>query len=285
MSLSQPTLKELQKTTPSNWRTEEYSFFGRNYIKGDNSQEGYNPLQPSKTLEERTKEEVAGIFNLLELKEGMQLLDLPCGYGRHSLELAKKENIYIVGGDINSIHLDEAKAQMEQLQKANELKTNISFELMNMLDIPYTNEFDRVINMFYSLGFFETDEENEQPFYQFYKALKPNGKLLIHTDVNPPRILKGAFDRPLRTEQDGNILEVTDTYDEETKKICGAWKEYDKNTKELLRDKKYATRIYTEEEFKALCLKVGFRDVQSYSYRNGGKYSPEACDMMIVATK
>ncbi|CAF4819188.1 unnamed protein product [Rotaria sp. Silwood2] len=62
-----------------------------------------------------------------------------------------------------------------------------------MIDINYDNEFDAVINMFYSFGFFETDEENNQVLQNFYNALKPGGKFLFHTDVNIPRILSGKY--------------------------------------------------------------------------------------------
>jgi SAM-dependent methyltransferase len=99
-------------------------------------------------------------------------LDLPCGYGRHSLGLAKK-CIKVIDGDINSEHLNEAKTQLETLQKTNELKAEVAFEIVHMLDVPFENKFDAVINMFYSFGFFDTDEENEEVLRQFYKALKP----------------------------------------------------------------------------------------------------------------
>jgi SAM-dependent methyltransferase len=129
-------------------------------------------LQSAKSLQERTEEEVAGVLHLLDLKEGQEVLDLPCGYGRHSLGLAKK-CIKVIGGDINSEHLNAAKTQLETLQKTNELKAEVAFEIINMLNVPFENTFDAVINMFYSFGFFDTDEENEEVLRQFYKALKP----------------------------------------------------------------------------------------------------------------
>jgi hypothetical protein len=47
------------------------------------------------------------------------------------------------------------------------------WKLENMIDIDYQNEFDVVINMFYSFGFFENDQENEKVLSNFYNALKP----------------------------------------------------------------------------------------------------------------
>ncbi len=61
-------------------------FFNANYIRGDNSEEGFT--DDYRTLEQRTKDEVNGVMNILNLSTGAKLLDVPCGYGRHSIELA-----------------------------------------------------------------------------------------------------------------------------------------------------------------------------------------------------
>ncbi|MDO8538091.1 MAG: class I SAM-dependent methyltransferase, partial [archaeon] len=133
------------------WWSKEYGFFGSFYIEGDNSLDGY--LQSKKqSLEERTSTEVKGIINLLKLKVRDKILDIPCGYGRHSIELAK-QGFNVVGVDINSVHLKQAK------KNANNSNLDIIFEEKNMLNLKYQNEFDAVINMFYSFGFFEKDKE------------------------------------------------------------------------------------------------------------------------------
>src|ERR1044072_9087034 len=74
-------------------------FFGRGYMEGDNSFEGF--LSTSMNLQARTDREVQGVIRLLDLQPGDSILDCPCGYGRHSIALAER-GFQVVGSDINS---------------------------------------------------------------------------------------------------------------------------------------------------------------------------------------
>jgi SAM-dependent methyltransferase len=258
------------------WWMEEYGFFGEFYMEGDESKEGY--LEGRKqTISERTCTEAEGVINLLELKEGSKLLDCPCGYGRHSNELSSR-GIDVVGCDINSVHLGKAKKNAEDRA----LKTD--FRKKNMIELDFQGEFDAVINMFYSFGFFETDEENMKVLENFYNALKTGGKFLMHTDVNMTRIESGKYkfdeNRPLVS---GNSLRVIDDYNKETKRIEGVWIITDKDGKSKEVD--YSVRVYTKEEFTEMCLAVGFTKVTVYSDWDGSEYCEDAEDMIIIAEK
>jgi hypothetical protein len=57
-------------------------------MEGDDSLEGF--LTTPQTLSMRTAREADGIIRLLSLRPGASILDCPCGYGRHSIPLAKK---------------------------------------------------------------------------------------------------------------------------------------------------------------------------------------------------
>ena len=256
------------------WWMEEYGFFGEFYLEGDNSEEGY--LQTKKqTLKERTIAEVDGIINLLGLGNGVRILDIPCGYGRHSIELAKR-GFSIVGSEINSVHLDKAKEISEKE------KVEINFQKENMIDISYNFEFDAVINMFYSFGFFETDEENLKVLQNFYDALKPGGRLLFHTDVNIPRILNGKYkEDEERNLASGKKLRIIDKYNPATKRIDGTW--IIKDGGEIKKD--YSVRVYAKEEFIDICKKVGFAKFSAYGDWGGSEYSEDSEDMIIIAEK
>ncbi len=88
------------------WWSEEYSFFGKHYLEGDNSKEGYLTGQ-KQTLEQRTQAEAEGIIRLLDLKGEEKILDVPSGYGRYSIALAKK-GFNVTGVELNAVHLSEA---------------------------------------------------------------------------------------------------------------------------------------------------------------------------------
>jgi SAM-dependent methyltransferase len=257
------------------WWSEEYGFFGSFYMEGDASKEGYL-IEKKQSLDERTKSEVEGVIRLLSLKSKAGILDCPCGYGRHSIELAR-QGYKVTGSDINSIHLKKA------IEDAEARSTQVSFIKESMLDLEYASQFDAVINMFYSFGFFDTDDENEKVLKNFYNALKQGGKLLMHTDVNIPRILSGKYkgdeERNLVT---GKTLRVVDSYNPETKRINGAWIIKSEGKEER---KDYSVRVYFRKEFEELCKKIGFSSVVTYSDWQGNEYSENKEDMIVVATK
>ncbi len=258
------------------WWEEEYGFFGEFYIKGDNSREGHLSEVPY-SLRERTLRETMGIINLLDLVGNERILDVPCGYGRHSIELSKRGFI-IVGSDLNSVHLNRA------VKEAENQNLQIIFRKENMLELNYKNKFDAVINMFYSFGFFETDEENMLVLKNFYRALKFGGKFLMHTDVNIQRTITGKYkEHELRNLLSGDKLRITDHFNFSTKRIGGKWTitESDKQTVQ----KNYSVRVYEKDEFVKMCLEVGFRKCEAYSSWKGEPYSEDSEEIMFVAIK
>ena len=256
------------------WWMEEGGLFGTYYMEGDNANVDHGR---NITLEQRTAMEVDGIMYLLQLKPGMKILDLPCGYGRHSNALSA-QGISVVGGDINSVHLNYAVAQAKKAK----LKTD--FRKMNMLDVGFKNEFDALINMYYSFGFFKTDAENNRVLKNFYNALKPDGKFLMHTDVNVARIINDKDkNEDMRTLVSGNRLWMAEKYNPQTKRMDGIWRiiKPDGQTEEV----PYSVRVYTKDEFTKMCKETGFKKVEVYSDWKGAAYRPDSLDMMVIAEK
>ncbi len=257
------------------WWEDGGGFFGHGYMEGDNSYTGY--LSEPMTLTERTRQEVDGIVELLELQADQRLLDCPCGYGRHSLEIARR-GIQVVGVDIN-------REELHRAQRAAGTVANVRFMKEDMRFLKFSEGFDAVINMFYSFGFFETDEENFQVLRNFFSALKPGGKLLLHTDVNLPRILDGAYKFAERRQlHSGRTLQIYDDYDPESKRINGTWTLIDENgIAEALTP--YSVRVFSFEEFAEWCYRVGFQKVSGYGNWQKAPLTVSSEDMIVVAEK
>ncbi len=257
------------------WWSEEYGFFGDFYMEGDASKEGYL-IEKKQNLNERTEVEVDGVIKLLSITDGAEILDCPCGYGRHSIELARR-GFKVTGSDINFTHLSKAESTAD----AQDIK--VTFNKESMLDLKYSSQFDAVINIFYSFGFFDTDEENERVLKNFFNTLKPGGKFLMHTDVNVPRVLSGKYKKDEeRNLETGKTLRIIDSYDPGTKRINGIWVIKNNGTEER---RNYSVRVYTKEEFEEICKKIGFSSVATYSDWDGSSYSPDSEDMIVVAIK
>jgi SAM-dependent methyltransferase len=259
------------------WWESDGGFFGDLYLEADNSLEGF--LDKHQDLEERTRQEVEGVIRLCDLKHDNSILDCPCGYGRHSLKLAQM-GYKVTGTDIN----DRFLSICNQLLKEKKL-TNCRFVKKDMRFLDYSNEFDVVINMFYSFGFFDTEEENKKVLQNFYNALKPGGRFLMHTHITLPKILNGKYKRhEIRTLKSGNKLELFRDYDSKTKRENGQWFLLTKDGSKKA-SSTYSVRIYDKNEFIQMCSDVGFSQVKTYGDWNGGSYYDLSPLLIVVATK
>lgn len=103
------------------------------------------------------------------------ILDVGCGTGRHSIELAKR------GYKIKGIDLSESMLQKAKI-KAEAANLSICFEQHDARKLPFNNEFDLVI-MLCEGGFplMETDEMNYEILKSAARALKSKGKFIFTT--------------------------------------------------------------------------------------------------------
>ncbi|HYM39005.1 MAG TPA: methyltransferase domain-containing protein [Thermoplasmata archaeon] len=169
------------------------SFFGPDYLK-----------QYEHTLA-RTGEEVDGIEKILHLGKGSRILDLACGAGRHSIELAKR-GYAVTGFDYSEDLLHRARAD------AKRAKARATFVRGDMRDLRFRGAFDAVINMFSSFGYFDTVREDRKVLEGVAHALKPRGKFLMER-FNRESL---AYELPLqgwRVGEDGSVVLQEDTFD------------------------------------------------------------------------
>ena len=119
---------------------------------------------------EDTENQVNFIIKTLNLTGNERILDLACGYGRHSLSLARK-GYSVVGVDITPAYIDDA----QKTAKAESL--NADFINADIRDVQFEDEFDVVLNLADgAIGYLETDEENLKIFDVVSRALKPGGQ-------------------------------------------------------------------------------------------------------------
>src|SRR5689334_4942622 len=97
---------------------------------------------------ERAPAEVDGVIRLLDANPGARILDLCCGVGRHSLELARR-GFVVTGVDRTAAYLERARHRAEQESLAVELVQS------DMREFARPDAFDGAINLFTSFGYFE----------------------------------------------------------------------------------------------------------------------------------
>lgn len=136
----------------------------------------YNIIYAHRTVEAAAPE-AAFAAQVLELKQGMRVLDLCCGNGRHLVHLAK-----ITG---HAVGLDYSLALL--LQGRGLLGQGATIVRADMRGVPFVGAFDAVTNFFTSFGYFQDDADNMHVIAEIARALKPGGRFFIDY-VNPTHV-------------------------------------------------------------------------------------------------
>lgn len=118
-----------------------------------------------------TPVEVAALVRWLDLEAGLKVLDVPCGSGRHAVELAAR-GLAVTGLDRSARMLDRAR------QRARGRGVEVEWVQGDMRQIPWRRRFDLVLNMFNSFGYFGP-EGDRKALEAMVDALRPGGRLLL----------------------------------------------------------------------------------------------------------
>lgn len=221
-----------------------------------------------------TSKEVEGVIKILKLKPGKKILDLCCGYGRHCFELAQK-GFKVTGYDLSSHLLERARKQ------ADSLRLKLKFVLGDMRKIPFKNEFDAVINMFTSFGFFPKEKENLQVLRGVNQSLKEKGLFLLDT-ANREFVLKN-YRRRRWVPQKGFLMLEDTLFDPFTSRLeTNRTLIFENRPK---REYFFSLRLYTLTEIISNFKKAGFVIEQVYGDFDLNEYSLDRPRMVILARK
>lgn len=115
------------------------------------------------------QEFVEKLIEYLQPNPGSVMLDIACGEGRYSRQLAG-HGFDVTGIDLSPASIDAAKT-LEQ--------DRLHFFIHDMRMPFYINYFNYAFNFFTSFGYFEHDRDNALAARSFAAALKANGLLVI----------------------------------------------------------------------------------------------------------
>lgn len=123
----------------------------------------------------RDEEDARWMINLLQrtisVSTKSRVLDIACGSGRHSLELARR-GFDVTGFDLSRYLISEAK---KNLKNSKEKNLKLKFLIKDMRYFDFNNSFDIAVNIFTSFGYFENDKENFRVIENISNSLKSNG--------------------------------------------------------------------------------------------------------------
>ncbi len=209
-------------------------------------------IQPSYTLNQ-----VKFVEEALQPNPGASILDLFCGKGRHTLVLAKKGyNVTAIDFVPSFIQALQESAQKEQCP--------VDAICMDARQIQYHNQFDHILVLFTSFGYF-SDQENADLLSAIRTSLKPGGTCMIDVE-NRDYLLRFFCKEKWRKKEYGWLLERNRFYQktshQRTVRVI-----IDRHGNSTTSER--ILRLYAEHEILSLGHQVGFKAIKVYGDYDG----------------
>lgn len=222
--------------------------------------------------DERSDKEVAGLVQIARLDEPMRILDVPCGFGRHTNRLAELGH-QLVGVDLYTGFLDLARRDVDTRGVC------VDYRQADMRSLNFDAEFDRVLMLFTSFGYFE-DEDNLLVLEGVTRALKTEGLFILDIPNRDTFIKK--FPTAYVTEKNGDLMIDRGSFDT----LTGRWY----NRRIVIRDgvrkdKPFFVRMFSPTEICDWLIRAGMEVVQMYSGYDLQPVSHESQRIIVVAKK
>ncbi|MFC2014869.1 class I SAM-dependent methyltransferase [Chloroflexota bacterium] len=213
------------------------------------------------------------ITDLLKIAPPEHVLDLGCGIGRFSLELARR-GFQVTGVDRTRSYLDRARNQ------AGEEGLNIEFVQDDMRNFCRTDSFNSAISMFTSFGYFEDPEDDRKVVANVYDSLKTGGTFLI--DTHGKETLSRIFLERDWTEKDGVKVLYERKVSQNWSWMWNRWIMLKGNERS---EHEISHRLYAGTEMAALLTGCGFSRVDIYGNLDGEPYDHKAQRLIAVGHK
>ncbi len=206
---------------------------------------------------ENTRREVDFIVQSAAIQTHSSILDLCCGQGRHSLELARRGFKNVLGVDRSRylIRLAKKRAQNEALP--------VVFKEGDARNPRLTeNTFDCVTVMGNSFGYFSNKTDDEKVLTTIGKLLRPSGQLVL--DITDGAYMAEHFERRSWEWIDVHHFVCRErSISKEGDRLISREVIVNDETG-VLADQFYAERLYTRESITKLLEKTGFRNVRHH---------------------
>jgi ubiquinone/menaquinone biosynthesis C-methylase UbiE len=218
--------------------------------------------------DEGQADEALAATRLANCPEGGELLDVPCGFGRHAVPLARS-GYKVVGVDRSQTLLAEARRRAGGERWPELVQADYR-------ELPFPDErFDAAINLFSSLGYLG-DEADVDVLAQVHRVLRPGGRLVIETMHRDLAVRRWA-DRGWHLLGNGRLLLEQRTFDaaaglaQTTQTLIETGGERESRS--------WSVRLYTATELVAMLARAGFAEAKCYGDFAG---SPFALDTRLV---
>lgn len=223
---------------------------------------------------ERDRRDVSRLLEILGLPDGARILDVPCGQGRHAHLLAE------AGFDVDGLDLSD-----ELLARARTRGTGerLRYHHGDMRNLPpeWTGQFDAVLNLFTSFGFFADPADDRAVIAEFARVLRPGGVLVWHGGSRDG-VMARFLDRDWWESSDGTMHAQERTFDplSGVLSVESHWSGDSGGGK-----REHRIRLYTATRLAELCADAGLIVESAYDGWRDRPLTRRSSEMLLVARK
>lgn len=228
----------------------------------------YHPL----LTPERTAKEIDFILSITDIKPGSGILDIGCGAGRHSIELARR------GYDVLGIDPAEVMVAAAR-ERAAEEKVKPKFRRMRGEDLSFDGEFDLVICLFTTLGQVNDHQDNHQLLFNAFRALESGGHLIV--ELQQPGWVEAHIKTEERLGSGDSYVDVQRNYDKAQKLVTEIFTRISPQGQQVYM---LRYRLFNQDEVLQLLERAGFGKILFY----GGfemKQLMDDCPAMVISAR
>jgi len=244
--------------------------------------ENYGKKYDSEPFTQGTIGECDFIEKEIEFNKSLKIIDIGCGTGRHSIELAKR-GYTVTGIDLSESLLERAK------EKAKTQHLQIDFQKHDARKLPFTHEYDLALMLCEgAFPLMETDEMNYEILRNAANSLKATGKLIFTTLNGLFPLFHSVKDFCAATTEEGNATSSKNTFDLMT------FRDFNSTTVEDDFGKKKELecneRYYVPSEITWLLKTLEFKKIDMYGAKLGAfsrndKLTTDDFEMLVIAEK
>ena len=221
--------------------------------------------------EKEAEELVKLVFDNISLSKNSHILDLAAGFGRHAILFAK------LGYNVTAVDLSENLLSIAK-ENAKSEGIHINFVHSDIRNFNPDSQYDLIVNLFTSLGYFEEDEENYYILRKVFDILSAGGFFVLDY-FNKNFVVKNIVAKTVEEIDDGVITQHR-------------FIEGERIVKEITIDKEgkvnkfyESVRMFSSNELIKMIQKLGFKNLRTFGDLSGNPFELESSPRIIIIVK
>jgi ubiquinone/menaquinone biosynthesis C-methylase UbiE len=220
---------------------------------------------------EKAEAQALGAVKLAGVEVGAELLDVPCGYGRHSVPLGRA-GYKITGVDRSGALLEEARRRTGHERRPKLVQADYR-------ELPFPDaSFDAALNLFTSLGYLGI-EEDTRVLAEIGRVLRPGGRMVMETMHRDLLVLRWS-ESDWQLMGEGRLLLQQRTFDAPSGVATTTMTLIEGSGARESRT--WSVRVYAITELLAMLERAGFAEVKTYGDFDGSAFAPSTRAVIVA---